>query len=284
MARYVDSLLTQGEHIVLRTRQHWLALIANARNAVLLWIVGIVILVAIAFFNVQDVNLRNVIAGVALVLLGIGVLIFLYRLWQWWATDYVVTNRRLLNVTGILSKRSADSSLEKINDAILTQSIWGRMFNYGDLEILTAADTPNDLYHILNAPKEFKKVMLTQKHALETDFMYGRPPSPPLRAAMEAAAPPAPERPEPPAPAPVAPPLGQMATEPAQPMPPPALSNTRAEAEADVEVAPAQEGVDEEEESIRITQTLARLADLRDAGAITPEEYDQKKAELLSRL
>jgi hypothetical protein len=29
---------------------------------------------------------------------------------------------------------------------------------------------------------------------------------------------------------------------------------------------------------------LARLADLRDEGAITPEEYEQKKDELLNRL
>jgi hypothetical protein len=33
-----------------------------------------------------------------------------------------------------------------------------------------------------------------------------------------------------------------------------------------------------------VTATLARLADLRDKGAITPAEYDAKKAELLGRL
>ena len=36
--------------------------------------------------------------------------------------------------------------------------------------------------------------------------------------------------------------------------------------------------------SLEVTQTLARLADLRDKGAITPEEYEAKKAELLGRL
>jgi hypothetical protein len=36
--------------------------------------------------------------------------------------------------------------------------------------------------------------------------------------------------------------------------------------------------------SLEVTQTLARLADLRDRGAITPEEYEAKKAELLGRL
>jgi len=33
-----------------------------------------------------------------------------------------------------------------------------------------------------------------------------------------------------------------------------------------------------------VTRTLNNLADLRDRGAISPEEYERKKADLLSRL
>jgi len=33
-----------------------------------------------------------------------------------------------------------------------------------------------------------------------------------------------------------------------------------------------------------VTDALSRLADLRDRGAITPEEYEAKKSELLARL
>ncbi|HEY3524011.1 MAG TPA: SHOCT domain-containing protein, partial [Candidatus Limnocylindrales bacterium] len=33
-----------------------------------------------------------------------------------------------------------------------------------------------------------------------------------------------------------------------------------------------------------VTRTLASLADLRDRGAITPEEFEAKKSELLARL
>ena len=33
-----------------------------------------------------------------------------------------------------------------------------------------------------------------------------------------------------------------------------------------------------------VTRTLSSLADLRDRGAITPEEYEAKKADLLGRL
>ncbi|MDL2335958.1 MAG: SHOCT domain-containing protein [Chloroflexota bacterium] len=39
-----------------------------------------------------------------------------------------------------------------------------------------------------------------------------------------------------------------------------------------------------EVDSREVTETLARLADLRDKGAITAEEFEQKKDELLGRL
>ena len=146
----------------------------------------------------------------------------------------------------------------------------GRMLNYGDLTILTAAEDAVDRYHLLRDPKTFKKTMLTQKHTLETEFMYagGRPPSPPLRAAetdsqpMVATA------------APAAAPAPATATV----APAPATSAVPAPAPAPEPVA------DDGDQSREITETLARLADLRDSGAITPEDYEQKKDELLGRL
>lgn len=248
MARYADSLLTEGEVIVLRSRQHWLALIGRARVGVALFIGGLFLLFLIAYFAVAPGTLRDILSGVALIMLALGVIVFLYRFWIWWAQDYMITNRRLLKVTGVLNKRSADSSLEKINDAILSQSLLGRMLNFGDLEILTAAEQAVDRYHMLRSPKEFKKTMLTQKHNLETEFIYGRAPTPPLRA--DEPAPAAPPAAVPPAPAP----------------------------------APAAPAASDEDESREVTETLARLADLRDSGAITAEEYEAKKDELLGRL
>jgi hypothetical protein len=276
--RYADSLLTEGEQVVLRARQHWLALFSKARAGVFLFLLGILLLIAIVWLNVAPGLVRDLLSLAAIVMLAVGLVIFLYRLWHWWAQDYMVTNRRLLKVTGILNKRSADSSLEKINDAILSQSLWGRMLNFGNLEILTAAEQAVDRYYMLNNPKEFKKVMLTMKHQLETEFMYGRAPTPPLRAPemeghqMERMAPPAPTAPAytapinpAPVPAPLATPTGD-----------PSLS-------ADENAAMSRSMADEDD-SREVTETLARLADLRDKGAITPEEYEAKKDELLGRL
>ena len=138
--------------------------------------------------------------------------------------------------------------------AILSQGMWARVFNYGDLDILTAADTPVDQYRMLAAAPDFKKTMLNEKHNLELELSGGYMPSAPLRADL----PPAPVQQATPPP-----------MEPSPAGPPPAAP------------PPAAPPVDT---SLEVTQTLARLADLRDQGAITAEDYEAKKAELLGRL
>ena len=42
--RYADTLLTEGESVVMRTRQHWLALLSRARAALFLFVIGILLI------------------------------------------------------------------------------------------------------------------------------------------------------------------------------------------------------------------------------------------------
>src|SRR5659263_340919 len=60
--------------------------------------------------------------------------------------DHQSARRR---VHGVLSKRVADSSLEKLTDVVLKQSIIGRMLDYGDIVVsythLRAHETRHDL-------------------------------------------------------------------------------------------------------------------------------------------
>ena len=243
--RYADTLLANGEMIVVRSRQHWLALIAKARWALLAWLVAIVALVIIAITGIEDPG-RAVLSWLALVALIVGLLLFFLHAWRWWAQDYVITNRRVMKVEGVLKKRSADSSLEKINDAVLEQSVFGRMLGYGDLDILTAADAAIDRYRMLAGAAAFKIEMLNQKHALDLEI-GGSAPAPPLRTDR-------------PTPEPIAAPV--TAVPGAGPAP----------------------GGPEADDAETITRTLAQLSDLRDRGAITADEYEAKKRELLGRL
>ena len=87
--------------------------------------------------------------------------------------EYVLTNRRVIQVEGVVNKRAADSSLEKINDAVLTQSIFGRALGFGDLKILTAAEAAISEFRMLADPIEFKKAMLDAKHEYEIEVAGG---------------------------------------------------------------------------------------------------------------
>ena len=100
----------------------------------------------------------------------------------------MLTNRRVIEVSGVLNKKSTDSSLEKINDAVLTQSIFGRIFGFGDLDILTASESGISRFRMLVQPVEFKRAMLDAKHEYERDISgSGYAASPPLRASIAGA-------------------------------------------------------------------------------------------------
>ncbi len=233
---YAESLLADGELIIYRTKQHWLAPIARARYAV-----GLIVLGLIAFLVAWKIRpasndtgavaglmslLANVLSLGTLVCLVAGIAWLVKVYMQWSAEDYVVTDRRVIKIEGLINKHAADSSLDKINDAVIEQHMLGRLLGYGNLEILTAAEEAVDRYFMLNHALVFKRQMLDAKHDMETGGRRG--PTPPLRAE--------------------------------------AVNGSR-------RMTPDE-----------VTQTLARLADLRDRGAISPEEYEAKKASLLAQI
>jgi hypothetical protein len=260
VTRYADRLLADGERVILRTRQHWLATIVAGRTP---WAILIASLLLIALsLSMEAGTLRDLVGYLCLGLFLLALVWLAIVYWQWYVEDYIVTTRRVLKVDGILRKRSADSSLEKINDAILEQSVLGRIFGYGDLEILTAADAPVDHYSYLSGAPGFKRTMLDAKHALEQE-VYDFP-GPPLRAAPAAAA--------------GAPAGATPSNDPAAASTPGSASAPGAASAAGPAAAPPTMSSDD------ITRALGNLADLRDRGAISAEDYEAKKQDLLGRL
>ncbi len=83
--------------------------------------------------------------------------------------ELVVTNHRVIQQQGILSKRSMDSRLDKINNIEHRQTLWGRLLGFGDVEVDTASETGICNFHNVAHPMELKRTILTaaeQYHAL----------------------------------------------------------------------------------------------------------------------
>ena len=177
---YTDSLLASGERIVVREHQHWFVLAWNSRQGFLAIIAAIVLLL-IKLVSNQTSTLMDILGYVALALLVIGLLVILWGWLQYRNEEYVLTTLRVIHADGVINKSATDSSLEKINDAILKESLFGRIFGFGDLEVLTASETGIDRLRMLRDAKGFKIAMVNAKQSLERDI--SRPVSPPLRPA-----------------------------------------------------------------------------------------------------
>jgi hypothetical protein len=245
---YIDSMLASGEQPVKRDHQHWFVLLADSRYGILAILAAIALLVLRGAANITG-QADVLIGWVVLILVVVGLAYIGWQILRYVNEEYVVTSRRVLQLEGVINKRVMDSSLEKINDAVLTQSLFGRIFGFGDLDILTASETGISRLRMLRQADDFKRAMLDAKHELELELSGARPlPSPPLRSAPH---------PEPASGARIV--GAPVSAAPAAP--------SRAEMSAD-----------------ELTRTLSSLADLRDRGAISAEEYEAKKADLLRRL
>ncbi len=242
---YIDNKLASGERILRRDHQHWFVLVADSRYGILAIVAAVLLL--ILKLSARTTGALDSIIGVVVAALVIGGLAYIgWQILRWMNEEFVVTSRRVLQLEGVLNKQVVDSSLEKINDAVLTQSLFGRIFGFGDLDILTAAESGISRLRMLKDADDFKRAMLEAKHELELELSGARPlPSPPLRASTGPSSGPAP----------------------APSTAPPSDTPRRTEMTPD-----------------ELTRTLASLADLRDRGAISPEEYEAKKADILRRL
>jgi uncharacterized membrane protein len=265
---YADELLASGETIIRRERQHWFYPFRVAGR----WVAIAALVAVIGFILAQfvfrsdgtgliggAVNVIDTIVWwitvIALVLAAAG---FVWSAVQWQSQEYVLTDHRVIHVSGVVNKQASDSSLENITDAAIVVPWVGRLLGFGDLTLMTASEAGINHLLALRDPIEFKKSMMTAKSDRLIAINTGRQPA-------AAAAPPQ----APAAPAPAAGPAPAPAPTPAPAAPAPAPTPAPA--------APSQSADD-------IAQALDSLARMRDAGTITPEEFETKKQDLLNRL
>ncbi|MBA2265483.1 MAG: PH domain-containing protein, partial [Chloroflexi bacterium] len=229
-----------------------------------LWIVAAIVALGIVIFLNGQPEFGNAtvdgvltIASIVALVAAIGWIGFV--LWDWRNQEWLITTRRVMRAEGVLNKSVSDSSLEKINDARLEQSVFGRIFGFGTLDILTAAEEAGGRnladFPMIADPVEFKKAMFDQKQMLEQPEL-ARP-----RYQRDAAMP-------------------EMQR--AEAMPPRAGSDRVAVADGSpIQSPPPSEPRNAADD---LGATLERLAGLRDKGLITPEEYEAKKRDLLERM
>lgn len=156
--RYLINLLGEDEQILFVTRQHWLVLLGEILSEMVLAAVLGILITLIWMFWVPD---PLVPLGYLLLLLPIVSLLRDLLIWR--NRQYIVTNWRVIQIAGVFNKEVSDSSLEKVNDVRLEQSFWGRLLNYGNIEILTASELGVSKFNKVGRPIRLKTAMLNAK-------------------------------------------------------------------------------------------------------------------------
>ena len=164
---YVQQQLGAAEKILYTERHHWVFFVAEMIKWILFTVAVLVLVIVLRAWVFPG---STWMWWILVVLIVPGVRMF-WGFLSWKMNVYVLTNRRVIESTGVLSKRVADSSLEKLTDIVLKQSIMGRALNYGDIIVLTAAAGAgvNNLKQIRD-PMQFKTQMLNAKEELEREL------------------------------------------------------------------------------------------------------------------
>lgn len=126
----VGRYLLSSEQRVFAVRRHWMALASTFLLFLAFLIGGLLLLVALRHHPVGE--------SFAIFFLIFSVLWFLWFVLDWYFEELVVTNRRVLLVTGVLNRKVGIMPLIKVTDLTFEQTLWGRVFQYGTFIVESA--------------------------------------------------------------------------------------------------------------------------------------------------
>lgn len=132
---YITKALAGDEKIIHKARFNWTYSVGPT-----FWLaLGLTpIVIELAFIAtgqgslVADSYLYRLIVGSAFLL---GVALWLAKMIRKWTTQIVVTTARFIYKTGLLARDAHEVDLDHIEEVALKQTIWGRLFGYGDIKI-----------------------------------------------------------------------------------------------------------------------------------------------------
>ena len=79
---------------------------------------------------------------------------------KYYNCELTVTNKRVVGRVGVINTQSLDAPLNKIQNVNVAQGFWGKIFNFGKIEFVTAAGKV--LFDGIKSPDAFKGVIMGQ--------------------------------------------------------------------------------------------------------------------------
>lgn len=162
--RGAQRYLAPRERILLTTRRHPVVL----AKPLLKWIATLLVMGLVSFVITEGRPipiLDTIVLWLALAMTAY----FAYRALEWWRTCYLVTDERVLLVSGVLSVNVTAVRLSRVTETSFSRSIGGRILGYGELK-LDAAGEQLSLASLKHLPRAAEVYRLVTSLLLEEDL------------------------------------------------------------------------------------------------------------------
>lgn len=116
MGHYVDNNLVEDERVEYETDFHW-----------------------IIFLSVPSL-----------------LTLFLKPIIDMWTSEFTITNKRVIIKTGLISIKTVEINLQRIESVNVDQSVLGRLLGFGDIDIVGTGGTREKFRNIVE-PLRFRK-------------------------------------------------------------------------------------------------------------------------------
>ena len=127
----VNKYLLPHEHQVITVRKHPAVLLRPIGVTLLGLVIAAVISTTVARHNADVVGFVWIVWAVLLVWLA-------YKVWVWSQDYFIVTSRRMLLATGVITRKVAMMPLVKVTDMSFQRSSLGRLLGYGEFILESA--------------------------------------------------------------------------------------------------------------------------------------------------
>jgi uncharacterized membrane protein YdbT with pleckstrin-like domain len=126
---YIERVLSPGERVVYRAGLHWVLYLSAAPPVV-------VAVACVALAGVLSEGAPRAALLISSVLALLAGLMQGFRVWiRVRHTEIAVTDRRVIYKTGLISRRSIEMNLDKVESVVVDQGLGGRLLDYGTVII-----------------------------------------------------------------------------------------------------------------------------------------------------
>ena len=152
--RYYQQVLRDNETLAFACRLHWIVFLRGVLflgGALLAFIVAL----GVSSFGIAHL----VLTYTGLVCLILAPLYALAAWARWYTTDIAVTDKRVIYKRGLISRRSIEMNVSKIETVDVEQGPLARVLGYGDVIIRGTGGTFEPLRHVA-APLNLRNAIL----------------------------------------------------------------------------------------------------------------------------